>query len=178
MAIPFAQGATMTTLDGATAPLFPAVLTPGEQRAVRFLGALIKVRMGSAATGGRLAILEHQGLRGYSSPLHRHEADEETIFVLEGELRVEVDGIAAAAGPGAVAFLPHQFSQAFVVTSPQARFLTLHTPGGFDDFTVPGSVASAPCDAATANDPPPDPAALAKLAASYGVEILGPSPTP
>jgi quercetin dioxygenase-like cupin family protein len=169
----------MTTLDGAVAPLFPAVLTPGEQQAVWFPGALIKVRIGSAATGGRLAILEHEGLRGYSSPLHRHEADEETIFVLEGELRVEVDGIAAAAGPGAVAFLPRQFSHAFVVTSPQARFLTLHTPGGFDDFTVAaGSVASAPYDAATANDLPPDPAALAKLAASYGVAILGPPPTP
>jgi quercetin dioxygenase-like cupin family protein len=170
----------MTTLDGATAPLFPAVLTPGEQRAVSFLGALIKVRIGSAATGGRLAILEHEGLRGYSSPLHRHEADEETIFVLEGELRVEVDGIAAAAGPGAVAFLPRQFSHAFVVTSPRARFLTLHTPGGFDDFTAAaaGSAASAPYDAATANDLPPDPAALAKLAASHGMEILGPPPTP
>jgi quercetin dioxygenase-like cupin family protein len=168
----------MTTLDGAAASLFPAVLTPGEQRVVRLSGALIKARIGSAATGGRLALMEYESLRGYSSPLHRHEADEETIFVLEGELRVEVDGIAAAAGPGAVAFLPRQFSHAFVVTSSQARFLTLHTPGGFDDFTIAGSVASAQYDAATATDLPPDPAALAKLAASYGIETLGPPPTP
>jgi hypothetical protein len=65
-----------------------------------------------------------------------------------------------------------------VVTSSQARFLTLHTPGGFDDFTIAGSVASAQYDAATATDLPPDPAALAKLAASYGIETLGPPPTP
>jgi hypothetical protein len=38
----------MTTLDGAAASLFPAVLTPGEQRVVRLSGALIKVRIGSS----------------------------------------------------------------------------------------------------------------------------------
>ena len=49
--------------------------------------------------------------------------------MLDGEVRVEVGGEAHAAGPGAVAFLPRQLPHAFVVTSPQARFLTLHTPG-------------------------------------------------
>lgn len=156
----------------------PAILTPGAQRAVWFLGGLIRVRAGADATVGQLAILEHQGERGYNSPVHRHNADEETFFVLDGELRVEVNGEAQAVGAGAVAFLPRGLPHAFVVTSPQARFLTLHTPAGFDRFTLaagkPADVASAP----PGDDLPPDPAALAAMAASYGIEIIGPPPTP
>ena len=78
----------------------PAILTPEAQQAVWFMGALVRVRAGGNATAGKLAVLEHQGERGYSSPLHRHLADEETFFVLDGEVRVEVGGEAHPAGPG------------------------------------------------------------------------------
>ncbi len=60
-----------------------------------------RVRAGEDATAGKLANLEHQGERGYSSPMHRHLADEETFFVLDGEVRVEVHGEVHAAGAGA-----------------------------------------------------------------------------
>jgi quercetin dioxygenase-like cupin family protein len=167
----------MTFHDESSAPA-PAFLTPEAQRAVWFLGALVRVRACGDATAGQLAILEHEGERGYSSPVHRHNADEETFFVLDGELRVEVNGQAQAVGAGAVAFLPRRLPHAFVVTSPQARFLTLHTPAGFDRFTL---AAGKPADAASASPVdalPPDPAALAAMASSYGIEIVGPPPTP
>lgn len=167
----------MTLYSDGDVPTTPAILTPEVQEAVWFLGALVRVRVGGDATAGRLAVLEHQGERGWSSPVHRHRADEETFFVLDGELRVEVDGQAHAAGEGAVAFLPRQLPHAFVVTSPQVRYLTFHTPAGFDRFTLavgtPATVtATAPPEAV-----PPDPAALAAMASSYGIEIVGPPPT-
>jgi len=49
--------------------------------------------------------------RGYAGPVHRHLAEEETFFVLDGEVRVEVGGEAHSAGAGAVAFLPRQLPQ-------------------------------------------------------------------
>jgi len=73
--------------------------------------------------------------------------------------------------------LPRQLPHAFVVTSPQARFLTLHTPAGFDEFTLAaGSPAVAPFEEPP-DELPPDPAVLAATAASYGIEILGPPPS-
>ncbi len=159
-------------------PSSPAVLTPEIQRAVWFLGGLIRVRAGADATVGNLAVLEHQGERGYSSPMHRHLADDETFFVIDGELRVEVSGEAHTAGAGAVAFLPRQLPHAFVVTSPQARFLTLHTPAGFDRFTLAAGTPVTGRVTVPPDEMPPDPAAVAELARSYGIEIVGPPPLP
>lgn len=167
----------MTFQQNDDAPGTPAILTPEAQQAVWFMGALVRVRASGDATAGTLAVLEQRGERGYGSPLHRHLAEEETFFVLDGELRVEVGGEAYAAGPGAVAFLPRQLPHAFVVTSPQAWFLTVHTPGGFDRFTRAVGTPATDTTMPPAADPP-DPAALAAMARSYGIEILGPPPAP
>jgi quercetin dioxygenase-like cupin family protein len=167
----------MTEQSSLHVPSVPAILTPEAQQAVWFLGALIRVRVGGDATGGTLAVLQHQGGRGYSSPLHRHDADEETFLVLEGELRVEVDGQSRNAGPGTAALLPRKLPHAFVVTSPQAVFLTIHTPAGFDQFTLEAGAAANATEPPSA-DLPPDPAALAAMASRYGIQILGPPPSP
>ena len=117
-------------------PTAPTILSEEEQQAVWFLGALVRVRVHGSSTAGTLAVKEHNGERGYSSPLHRHRNDDETFLVLDGELRVEVDGVTKSAGPGASAMLPRRLPHSFVVTSPQARFLTIHTPAGFEEFTI------------------------------------------
>ena len=109
-------------------PTTPTILSEQEQQAVWFLGALVRVRTHGSTTAGTLAVLEHNGGRGYSSPLHRHRYDEETFLVLDGELRVDVDGVTKSAGAGAAAILPRGLTHSFVVTSPEARFLTIHTP--------------------------------------------------
>ena len=168
----------MTFENNANAMSTPAILTPEVQQAVWFLGALVRVRASGDATAGRLDLLEHQAERGYASPVHRHLAEEETFLVLDGEVRVEVGGEPHAAGAGAVAFLPRQLPHAFVVTSPQARFLTLHTPGGFDRFTLAVGTPATGAAAMPPDEVPPDPAALAATASSYGIEIVGPPPTP
>ncbi|WP_203799583.1 cupin domain-containing protein [Mycobacterium heckeshornense] len=153
------------------------ILTPEVQQALWFLGALVRIRAGGDATAGSLAVLEHQGGRGYNSPMDRHLVDEETFFVIDGEVRIEVGGHVHLAGAGAVAFLPRQRPHGFVVTSPQARFLTLHTPAGFDRFALAAGTAVSTTDPMPPETVPPDPAALAALASSYGIEIVGPPPT-
>src|SRR5258708_1098791 len=107
----------MTTFRDHSAPRpLPPLLTPHPHRPVSVLGGPSRIRAGGDATGGRLAVLEHRAERGYATPLHRHRTEEETFLVLEGDLRVEVDGQAHAAGAGAVAFLPPRLPHAIVVT--------------------------------------------------------------
>jgi quercetin dioxygenase-like cupin family protein len=162
----------MASADEQPAPGVPTILPPDVQDAVWFLGALVRIRSGGDATGGKLAILEHQSERGFSTPVHRHDIADETFLVLEGELRVEVDGKARAVGAGATAFLPRGRPHALLVTSPQARYLTLHTPAGFDSFTR--AVGTPVTTDTPPDEPPPDPATLAALARAHGIEFLGP----
>ena len=82
------------TQHDAGAPISPVILTPEIQQAVWFVGALVRIRTGGDATAGRFALLDHHGERGHGSPVHRHLADEETFFVLDGELVVlDDDGL-------------------------------------------------------------------------------------
>jgi hypothetical protein len=74
--------------------------------------------------------------------------------------------------------LPRRLRQAYVVTSATARFLTLHTPAGFEQFAA---AAGQPARALTLPPPPagpPDFAALAQAAARYQITILAPPPQP
>ena len=153
-----------------------ALLTPEEQQAIWFLGSLVHIRLGGGHTDGQLAVVHHEGERGFGSPRHRHLLADETFLVLEGELSVELDGDFQSAGPGSAVFLPRQRSHAFVITSPVARYVTLHTPADFDALLLAsGSVAVPGVDA-----PPTeasDLAELARIAREHSIEILGPPPS-
>jgi hypothetical protein len=61
---------------------------PDAQTAIWFLGALSQVRVSGAQTGGAFALADHLARRGNASPVHVHDRDDETFFVLDGELRV------------------------------------------------------------------------------------------
>jgi hypothetical protein len=64
--------------------------------------------------------------------------------------------------------LPKMIDHAFVVTSDHARLLSLHTPSGFDEFVT--GVGHPP----GLTDAPTDPGELVRIAAEFGIEIVGP----
>ena len=59
-----------------------------------------------------------------------------------------------------------------------AWFLTVHIPGGFDRFTLAVGTPATGTTTMPPQEVPPDPAALAAIASSFGIEILGPPLTP
>jgi quercetin dioxygenase-like cupin family protein len=151
---------------------------PDAQAATWLLGALSQVRLSGEQTGGALSLTDNLARRGNASPVHLHDRDDETFLVLDGELRVLVGEDDYTAGPGTVAVLPRRLRHAYVVTSATARFLSLHTPGGFEQFAAevgePAQALTLPAEPAG----PPDFAALAQAAARHGITILAPPPQP
>ena len=150
---------------------------PDTQTAIWFMGALSQLRVGGEQTGGAFALADHLARRGNASPVHVHDQDDETFFVLDGELRVFVGEEEHLAGPGTVAVLPRRLRHAYVVTSATARFLTLHTPAGFEQFAAE---VGQPARAFTLPPPagPPDFGALAQAATRHQITILAPPPQP
>jgi quercetin dioxygenase-like cupin family protein len=151
---------------------------PDTQTAIWFLGVLSQVRLSGEQTGGAFSVTENLARRGNASPVHVHDRDDETFFVLDGELRVLAGEEEHTAGPGTVALLPRRLRHAYVVISATARFLSLHAPAGFEKFAAevgqPAQALTLPPEPAG----PPDFAALAQAAARHGITILAPPPQP
>ena len=154
----------------------PIVRDEHVQRAVWFAGALAHLRAGAAETGGRWAMVDQIAERGYSVPLHIHNREAETLLVIDGTVRVVCGDAEYLLSAGGLTILPMGRSHA-LVTSPTARILALTEPAGFEEFVAevgtPRTGPGLPPEPAA----PPDFAALAAVAARYGIEIVGPPPT-
>jgi quercetin dioxygenase-like cupin family protein len=154
------------------------ISSPDTQVAIWFLGVLSQVRLSGEQTDGAFSLTDNLARRGDGSPVHVHDRDDETFFVLDGELRVVAGEDDYTAGPGTVAVLPRRLRHAYVVTSATARFLTLHAPAGFEQFAAevgqPAQALTLPPEPAG----PPDFAALTQTAARHGITILAPPPQP
>ncbi|MFI7065207.1 cupin domain-containing protein [Kribbella sp. NPDC050124] len=165
-----------------TRPLTPGtrglIADPDAQTAIWFLGVLSQVRVTGEQTGGSFSLTDNLGRHGDASPVHVHERDDEMFLVLDGELRVLVGDDEHTAGPGTAAVLPRRLRHAYVVTSPTARFLSLHTPAGFEQFAAevgrPAPTLTLPPEPVE----PPDFAVLAETAARHGITVLAPPPQP
>jgi quercetin dioxygenase-like cupin family protein len=155
---------TGTQLGPASRIVTPAITTPDTQRVIPFLGHSYHVRVSGQDTAGTFAVMDTEALRGHASPMHLHRHDSEIFLVLEGTLRVVVDGQEHEAGAGSAAVLPAGRPHAFVVTSKAARYLTMHHGPTFEQFAA----------AAGGEGDVPDPSRLAEIAAEHGIDIIGP----
>jgi quercetin dioxygenase-like cupin family protein len=125
--------------------------------------------------GGAFLLFEDQMTHGKMTPLHTHPDSDETMYVLEGEILMHMDGVEHRIGVGGSAVAPRGVPHAFLVTAPVARVLCLHTPGSCEAFYWDASEPIAGDD----TDPtgPVDfDRVRASALANGGIEILGPPP--
>ena len=114
-------------------------VAPEAGEALWFFGMLVLVKASGAQTGGRFCLTEQVGRRGVATPLHRQLTDEETFFVLDGEVRFFLDGREpVSAMAGATAYIPAGTVHAFAVVSETARWLNLTTPNHEAFFRAAG----------------------------------------
>jgi quercetin dioxygenase-like cupin family protein len=149
-----------------------------EHEAVWFLGTLGIVKASAETTGGQMAVLEQLAPRGAGSPLHVHRNEDEWFYVIEGELTLWVGGAVIELPAGGFAFGPRDIPHTFTVSSEEARFLLGVQPGGFEGFVRALSEPAQSLTIPPAATEPPDMDLLAKTAAEYGLEILGPPGIP
>ena len=150
----------------------PYVLGASEGDERWFLGSHTALKVTGEQTVGGLAIVEGWGPRGHGSPHHIHHGEDEIFYVLEGELRLEVDDELHTLSAGMMGFGPRDVKHRFSVISPEARFLVMATPAGFENFV---REASEPAAERRIPDPSqPDMDALNAAAATYQIEIIGP----
>jgi quercetin dioxygenase-like cupin family protein len=161
-----------------TAGATPIALREGEGEALWFLGFLVTVKASAETTGGRVAVIEHLAPGGAGSPLHVHRREDEWFYILEGELTFWVGGTVIDAPAGSVVYGPRDVPHTFTVASPQARFLLVAEPAGFETFVRTLAEPAASRTLPPPAEAPPDFDRLAAIAAEHGIEILGPPGIP
>jgi quercetin dioxygenase-like cupin family protein len=145
---------------------------------VWFLGTIARIKLDGEQTGGRFALWEGELPRGAAPPLHSHPQDE-TFYVLDGEVSVWIDGQPCTCRRGAVMFATGGVPHTFRVESDTARMLFLSTPAGIEDFIrALAEPAQWPW-----LQPPPDgprvsPERMAEVEQAFGMVRHGPPPPP
>lgn len=142
-----------------------------------FGGGLVTLKVTSAQSEGRVCLMEHGASRGKRTPMHLHADHDETVYILEGELLLNIDGIEHTAGAGAVVYIPRGVPHAFVIISEYARSLWAVTPGD-----VMEAFYRQAGDAATSRTLPPPEIDIARLREvgerTGAMKTLGPPPFP
>src|SRR5262245_54200012 len=85
-------------------------------------------------TDEAMLVLEDQLERGKVTPMHLHPDTDEAIYVIEGEILLNVEGTEHVVAEGGFVFAPRGCAHAFMVTSERARLLAIMTPGSCEAF--------------------------------------------
>lgn len=144
-----------------------------------FDGFLMDVKLPATATDGRISVCEQLHRRGYGTPVHVHEREDQTLYVLAGGITAWLDPnneqgdcTEQTLQTGDAVFLPRGVPHAFRVDAEGTRLLEINTPGGFENFHID---AGAPATERRLPDPqPPDIEKLMRVGAVYGCQVTGP----
>jgi quercetin dioxygenase-like cupin family protein len=148
-----------------------------EGEAIWFNSDLFTFMATAEETGQAFTLFEERSQRGKVTPLHVHPDADETFCVLEGEIRVFVDGVERMVSEGGMASVPRGVPHAVLVVSETCRALTLLTPASaamerfFHEVGTPATQRTLP-----PSMPLPLDRIRAAAAKHGGVVILGPPP--
>jgi quercetin dioxygenase-like cupin family protein len=156
----------------------PIAQGPAEGERLWFLGSLVTIKSSAQTTGGQVAVTENLAPRGAGSPLHVHRREDEWFYVLDGELTFWVDGRVVVASAGSFVYGPRDIPHTFIVSSDEARFLLVTEPAGFEEFVREVGEPAQRLEIPPPATEPPDVERLARVAATYGIEIVGPPGIP
>lgn len=137
-------------------------------------GSLTTIKASAGQTDGRFSLIEVLSPGGAATPIHVHREDDESFYVVEGELTFYLeDGEPVSASAGSFVHVPGGSVHAFQVDSETARYLIITTHQHelfYRAISEPTRTRSIPPAA------PLDMEKIGPAAQEYGVEILGPPP--
>lgn len=151
-----------------------AIASSGE--AFWFKGTLVHVRLSWNAGLDRVSVVEHFMPYGESPPLHIHRNEDEVFHLLEGEMRIHIDGTETVARAGETVLAPKGKPHSFRVLSKEgARCLTITSGGDFENMIRQMGEPARGSGLPPQMEPTPDMiVALYEACARNSIEIVGP----
>lgn len=143
--------------------------------ALWFTTARLTVHLSQKDNADGLTLIEHYMAKGFAVPLHVHRDEDESFYILQGEVLMQINGRVRRLTPGDALTVLGGTPHSFRVVSPEARFLTM-TTGQFEEMirclARPAENEGLPPQAEPTDE---EVAALVTACAAHGIEFQGPA---
>ena len=112
----------------------PEILAPDLSNSYWYIGHLISVLLSAKDTGGAFSLIHGYEIKGLEPPPHTHTREDESFYLLDGEITYKAGDKVMHAGKGNWVFLPRGIQHSFQVITEKAEVLMHLSPGGFEDY--------------------------------------------
>lgn len=142
------------------------VVPPNGGRSIKAFGAEMIFHLTGEQTEGRQTVSTILSGPGQAPPLHYHENEDETFWVLEGRMSFYIDGQWREVEPGSMVFAPKRSIHSLKnVGTEMARILCIASPSGFETFF-------ARCAEEFAKPGGPDMARIVEISTEHGIHYV------
>jgi uncharacterized cupin superfamily protein len=135
-------------------------------------GVVMKRLLCGQQTAGQFCLFENRSDGNTKTPIHVHAKDDETVYIIEGELTAVVDGQPQRLAAGESIFLQRGLAHQLMNTSGKpCRYILIGTPALFDRFLEEAGHERRPDEVVG----PPTPAEIERLreaAPRFGITLL------
>ena len=98
-----------------------------------FVDILWLVHATGDQTEGRYSVIEQWMPQGSGPPPHVHPGEDETFWVMQGEMTIDIGGEVLILGPGSMGHVPRNTVHSFKVTGTEdCHVLNYYSPAGFE----------------------------------------------
>lgn len=113
----------------------PLVVNANDKTPVWAMGIRVTVMVTAEETDGAYSVFEDIIPPGGGPPPHTHSREDETIFVMQGELRAWLGGVRYDVKAGDFVHMPRGVQHYFKnVSDRPTKMLLTYTPGGFEEW--------------------------------------------
>jgi quercetin dioxygenase-like cupin family protein len=146
------------------------------ERSVWYSGWLLTFLATGEETNGQFALMEQVAHKGNVPPRHIHHREDETFYVVEGEMTFSIGNETIKATAGTMVFAPRDVAHSFTIDSEQVRILVMVSPAGAEEFFKECSVPAPSMTLPPAGGEPPysEIQKMMALAPTYGFEFVPP----
>jgi mannose-6-phosphate isomerase-like protein (cupin superfamily) len=141
-------------------------------------GVVMKCLLSGEHTAGQFCLFENRSDGSTRTPIHVHANDDETVYIIEGELTAVIDGRPRRLTAGESVFLPRRIPhQLMNMSGNPVRYMLIGTPALFDRFLVEAGHELQP-DEVVARPTPEEIERLREASPRFGITLLSDWPPP
>lgn len=141
-------------------------------------GVVMKRLLSGEQTAGQFCLFENESDGNTTTPIHVHAMDDETVYIVQGELTAVIDRQLRRITAGESIFLqrgiPHQLMN---MSGSPCRYVLIGTPALFDRFLQEGGHERQP-DEVVGAPTPQEIERLREAAPRFGITLLPDWPSP